>query len=479
LEATATEVEATMAAATPAPGDKWLQGPIADVVLGGGLLYIPVLLLLLLGGPNARHALPFFVVPLVLLVCMNSHLGATLLRVYERPQDRHTYWFVAFYVSLVIGLVGLTGLVIPDVGSFFITFYLTMVPWHFTAQNYGVALILLRRHGVEITPVLKRFIYASFVLPFVLWILALHGAQPAGVEYSLVETSGTSFRFISVGIPGSVQGPAVILGILAYLWVLGECVLHVRRRASFRQLLPGGVLFLSQALWFAAPVIAAIFLQPNELGPFSPRSAGFTFVWVAVMHGVQYLWITAYYVKKERPGSKTPPFLAKSLLMGTAIYGLPVLILAPALAGRISYGGGIEIMLVAMISVHHFILDGAIWKLRDARIAQILIRGSEERGAPDAPSRPHWIKHVVLASGAVGVAIILLGTVEREYGVRRASDRGDVERLQTAAGRMRWMGRDDAATRAELGFLLGQQGDVVGAIREFERSIAIEPNAVA
>jgi hypothetical protein len=467
-----------MATASPTSSDKWLQGPISDVVLGGGLLYIPILLLLVLGGPDLRESLPLLLVPMILLVCMNAHLGATLVRVYERAEDRRNYAFFAIYVSLTVAAVGLASLFLPHVGSIFLTFYLTLVPWHFTGQNYGVALVLLRRHGVEIDLALKRTIYAAFILPFVLWILALHGARPAGVEFALVDTVGTQFQFMPIGIPGAIQGPAIIAAILAYLWVIGECFLRIRGQASFREVFPGAVLFVSQALWFAAPVVARIFVEPERLGPFSPSSAAFTFLWVSIMHGIQYLWITSYYVKRERPGTKTPQFIVKAMLMGTAGYGIPVLVLAPLLSGRVSYGG-LELILVATVSVHHFLLDGAIWKLRNTRIATILLRGADDAASAVSNSGRHWVKGLVLASGVLGVTFSLLGPAEQRYGVERALADGNIERVQAAAKRLQWMGRDDANLRAQLGFLLAQQSDTEGALREFERSNALEANALA
>jgi len=423
--------------------------------------------------------MPFFLIPLLLLIGGNAHVGATLLRVYERPEDRRAYSFFTVWVTLAIALVCSTSFFYPVMGSIVITFYLTIVPWHFTGQNYGVALVLLRRQQIEIDAGLKRVIHLAFVLPFVLWILALHGASPAAVEYAPLSAAGTHYRFISVGIPGVIQGPAIMLGILAYLWVLGECFLRLRGRGTFREILPGASVFLSQGLWFTAPVVAKILVAPEHLGPFAPSAASFTFIWVSLMHGVQYLWITAYYVKKERPGTRTSSFLARSLLMGTAIYGIPVVLLAPALAGRVTFDGGLELMLAAALNIHHIVLDSAIWKLRNSRISQILIRGSGD-AAPAAVSRSFpWIRTVVLASGIVGVTFTLWGAAERRYGIRLATARGDVDRVETAVRRMSWMGRDEATNHEQLGFMLGEKGDHEAAIAEFERSLAIQPSVTA
>jgi hypothetical protein len=468
-----------MAATGSVPRDRWLQGPVSDVVLGGGLLYIPILLMLFAAGPNPRGLMPHLLVPLLLLIGGNAHVGATLLRVYERPQDRRAYSFFTIYVTIAIALVCATSFFVSSLGSFVITFYLTIVPWHFTGQNYGVALVLLRRQEVEIDAGLKRFIHLAFVLPFVIWILALHGAEPAAVEYAPLNAAGTHFRFISIGIPAVIQGPAIMLAILSYLWVLGECFLRMRGIGTARQFLPGAAVFVSQGLWFTAPVVAKILVAPENLGPFSPAAASFTFIWVSLMHGVQYLWITAYYVKKERPGTKTAAFLVRSLLMGSALYGLPVVVLAPILVGRVTFDSGLLLMLAAALNIHHIVLDSAIWKLRNARISKILIRGAGESDPAAASGGVRWVRAVVLASGVAGVVFTLWSDTEKRYGIQLASARGDVERMETAVRRMRWMGRDNPYTRLQLGFMLGERGDEAGALAEFERSLALEPNATA
>jgi hypothetical protein len=469
---------ATIPGAGIAPGNRWLQGPVSDVVLGGGLLYVPILLLLLFGGQSVRDAMPFFAAPLLLVLFSSPHLGATLLRVYERPEDRYAYSFFAFYVTFAIMVICAASFFVPGVGSYFITFYLTIVPWHFTGQNYGVALVLLRRQGVEVPPDLKKWVHAAFVLPFVLFLLALHGTERTSVEYAPLTASGTHFEFISLGIPGWFQGPAVILVTLAYFFAIGECVRQLRHRGTTAQLLPGAGVFFSQALWFAAPVIAAILVTPENLGPFSQNFAAFTFSWISVMHGVQYLWITNYFVKKERPGETSPRFLMKAMLMGSAIYGLPVLIFAPVLVGRTSFVG-FELMLAAALNVQHVVLDSAIWKLRNARIARILLRGrGEERSASTRIGTP-WVRGLLLASGAIGIAFTLWAPAEREFGIRRASERGDIERMQQSLKRFRWMGRADAALHTDIGYQLGRNGDEAAALRMFERSNEIRPSVVA
>jgi hypothetical protein len=329
-----------------------------------------------------------------------------------------------------------------------------MVPWHFTGQNYGISLIFLRRAGVDVSPSLKRFIYAAFTIPFVLWILALHSDVPGTAEYAPLGTGGTVYEFHSVGIPSAIQAPAVWLAAVVYLWVIGECVLGMRRRASLSVCLPTLALMFTQSLWFALPILVHFFAIVEPIGPLAPGSAAYTFVWISLLHAAQYLWITTYYVRRERPGTRTLPYLTKSLLAGSALYGFPILLLAPGVAGRLPYDSGLFLMVAGALNLHHVMMDGVIWKLRNTRIASILIGGSDVQPAEAGRPNP-WFGRLVWASGAVVVVLTVAGTLEAEYGVGRALAASDVDRLAVAANRLKWM----------------------GAIREFDRSLALRPTA--
>ena len=69
--------------------------------------------------------------------------------------------------------------------------------------------------------------------------------------------------------------------------------------------------------------------------------------------------------------------------VGAALWILPALLFAPGALGDLPYDAGLLVMIAAAVNVHHFILDGAIWKLRDGRIARILIRDPAQRGEPE------------------------------------------------------------------------------------------------
>jgi hypothetical protein len=469
---------AAMSAASPSRSP-WLHGPTSDLLLGAGLLYVPVFAALAFAGDAFRAALPVGLMPLLFVVLNGPHVGATLLRVYERAEDRQRYRLFAVHLTLAIAALFVAGLYVPLLGSLLITLYLSVVPWHFTGQNYGIALVFLRRRGVPISREHKGLLYLSFVLTYAMTLIALHAAGVTAI--APVDPSGTVYTLLKLGIPNVVAlGLLVLLGS-AYLMALARVGVGLARVAPLRDLLPAAAVVLSQATWFALPIaIQAFASDPAGLGPLAPANYVYTGLWVALAHAVQYLWITTYYAKHQREATASLPFLVKAALAGSAIYGIPLLLFLPGALGRVPYDAGLFAMIGGALNLHHVLLDGAIWKLRSGPIANILIRGGGEGEAlaPAAPWRAtRWLGAAALASGALGVALTVLSTVEFEFGFLRAAQRGDLPRLEQAARRLTWLGRDNADLRGEIARLRLQQGDVAGSVASLEHSARLLPTA--
>ncbi len=106
----------------------WLFGPIPDLFLGSGLLYLVILVVLIVGGATAQGAIPTHFFAYAILLCSGAHYGATLLRVYEHADERRTYR--NFTVHMTVLMIGILMAVLhsPFWGSIFITIYLTWSP---------------------------------------------------------------------------------------------------------------------------------------------------------------------------------------------------------------------------------------------------------------------------------------------------------------------------------------------------------------
>ncbi|MBC8186875.1 MAG: hypothetical protein H8E78_01525, partial [Proteobacteria bacterium] len=150
-----------MAAASAGNQNSWVFGPIPDLLFGSGLLYLVLISGMIVGGDAARESISPVWGSLLILIVSGAHYGATLLRVYEHRAERDTYRIFTVYGTFAMLAMLVGALYSPMAGSLLISLYLTWSPWHYTGQNYGIAVMFLRRRGVELAPATKRWLYAS------------------------------------------------------------------------------------------------------------------------------------------------------------------------------------------------------------------------------------------------------------------------------------------------------------------------------
>jgi tetratricopeptide (TPR) repeat protein len=454
-------------------GGGWLWGPRLDLLLGAGagyVLSIPPLVLLGLAGVSSW---PVAAAALFALLVSGPHYGATILRVYDRREDRRRYALFAVWTTLLLGALFAAGLRSPLLGSLLVTLYATWSPWHFSGQNYGLALMFLHRRGVAVEPSTKRLIYASFVLSCALSLLVLHGERSVLTYASVPIARDSVYRFLSLGLPRGLVQVLAPATALAYALALAGAAALLLRRARPRDLGPAAWLVLTQALWFAVP--GALSLFANAL----PQGLAFTVVWISAAHGVQYLWVTSYYARREDPSLRLGPYFARALLAGSAVTIFPALVFAPGLLGSVPWDVGLAILLFSVVNLHHFVLDGAIWKLRDGRVAKLLLR-SAESDAPAAtlPAPPRsGFRPAMAALGIVSLAVAGFDVWEREVGVNRAG--GDLDRVLRAAERLAWIGRDAPGIHTQVARILARSRRPDEAAAEYRRSLELYPTAEA
>ena len=477
-----------MAAVLPQTRQRWLYGPVWDLMLGCGGLYFVMFVVLWASGPPILQVVSQGLIPLALLVTAVPHYGATLLRVYERRDDRRTYAIFAVWATVLVWASFVWGVYDRTVGNILVTIFLTWSPWHYSGQNYGVGLMLLGRGGVRVTPLAKRFIWASFLSSWLLVVFATHGAFGGGSSYAPTVTGSLTesvYVFVPLGIPIVLLQPLMITTALAYFASLVGAFVLLRREGSWGQLSPMVGVMLLQGLWFSVPVLfRAASLAENVL-PLSAQYQGYTLLWIALGHSIQYLWVTTYYATTSKTGARPMLYWVKAFLAGGALFAIPVFLFSPDAFGVYSFESGLGVLIAAAVNLHHFILDGAIWKLRDGRIARILLRRNEAlTAAPPAlaPTRSFARAATWSVVGALGVSYAVfsgVGAWEMEYGFRRAMDPPNVERMRIAARRLFLVGHDHPTLHLNLGVLAVRAGEVETARREAERSLALGPSVQA
>jgi len=452
----------------------WLYGPLPDLLLGCGLGYAILAAALLSWGPAIQSVLPFDLLPFVLLFTGAPHYGATLLRVYEKKEDFRKYLFFSLFASGLVWALFCGGVYNRALMHVLVTLYLSWSPWHYSGQNYGIAIMLLLRRGLAIPAPAKRLLHASFTLSFLLALLGMHGAGSA----VYVPGDGEPVQFLRLGIPDRIFGAAHSLVLVLFIAATAGTFYQLKRRGSWRDLVPVVAMTLTQSLWFVVPEILGRWpdLLPGG-GPFGPGNAAYTFAWVAVFHMVQYLWVTSYYAEGSKLSLRHGTFYVKALLAGSAIWAIPALLFAPTVLGAVPFDGGLGVLLAAAVNLHHFILDGAIWKLRDGAVARLLLRArgaTVDRGQAENPAVRGLsrLRYAAWPVGAASLAVLYVASWLSLFGVERAYEANDLEGLKRAAGRERWIGREGHRTKTYLALLEAGTGDLAGAISSGEGAVA-------
>ena len=456
----------------------WMFGPIPDLLFGCGLAYAGVFALQCVAGPELRSLVPLGVLPIAALLVSTPHYGATLLRVYDDAQERRSHAWVAIWGTLALCAMFWLGLRSEAVGRLVVTLYLTWSPWHYTAQNYGVALLLLRKRGAAPSAAAQRWLYASFLISFALAFLSLHG-NPAPA-YAPDGFSGYALDARTLGIPAWLRDPAIVLGSSAWLGTAGVAALLLGRAAGLRALLPALCVVASQSLWFVLPVITRNFSLLAGVEPLGLEHAQYAFLWVALAHAAQYVWITASFAEATERSSNARRFYVRALVVGSAAWSAPALLFAPGVLGRLPFDAGLGVLVAALVNLHHFMLDGVIWKLRDRRVAEPLLRAAPapHSSAPIAlPRRPARLAIGVF--GALSLGISLVGAYELNVEAARSFERGDLARLELAERNLRWIGRASPELQTKIGLLRLREQQLDGAEQAFDASLSLHPTAAA
>jgi tetratricopeptide (TPR) repeat protein len=401
----------------------WLYGPWLDLVVGCGAWSVPLLLLSYFSIASSTRAWSVAFYALALLFNY-PHYMATIYRAYHRAEDFQKYRVFTLHTTALILLTGVLSHFWLGILPWIFTIYLTWSPWHYSGQNYGLFMMFARRAGANPGKTERGALYGAFIASYLILFLGFHTGP-----------SSDTF-FVSLGIP-PVVGRWGQIGLGAIFVALSTYGLsQLVRGIGWLKLLPCLTIFSSQFLWFLLP--AAMSLIKGIGIPQSRYSSGV----LAVMHSAQYLWITSYYARREASegsGRSWRPLTYFGVLVAG---GIALFVPGPWLASRVFHHDFSASFLIftALVNLHHFILDGAIWKLRDGRIASLLLSSRDRltNTASEAGGKLSaawgWFSGSTASAHSlrVGAALLLLvwGTVDqtRHYLALRSDDVRDLQR---------------------------------------------------
>jgi tetratricopeptide (TPR) repeat protein len=389
-----TEPEAARTEQLSGGSSPWIYRPWIDLIVGCGAWSAPLLLLAnyISSGSTRSWSFAFY---FLALLFNYPHFMATIYRAYHSYDEFTKYKFFTVHVALLLACAGLIAHLWYPLLPWIFTLYICWSPWHYTGQNYGLLMMFARRAGLSPTESERQALHLSFIASYLMLLFSFH-TGPSGDPLIL-----------SLGLPARFTFPArAILGLF-FLAASGWALSSLGRRGTWKSLLPSITLVTTQLLWFLLP--AAIELLSGREAPQTRYSSGI----LAVLHSAQYLWITSYYQGKEARAAGQTSWSFHRYLLTLVAGGIALFIPGPWLVSRLFHADFAASFLTftALVNLHHFILDGAIWKLRDSKIATLLL-GNKDDAAKSAvtPTRTallfQWFAGSTLPARVLRLAIV-------------------------------------------------------------------------
>jgi hypothetical protein len=272
---------------------------------------------------------------------------------------------VTLVAPLGLALLALAALRSPTgFAPYYFLAYLVWSGYHYSGQSLGVALLYPLRQGAPLSPVEKRLFAAPL---YASWLFSLAGFfQPGAPGRNLVHVE------VLGRLPGLRVDRLVLLatGVLTLATLAGPLWVGLRRRHLSSQTPPlpaasYGVL-AAQLAWFG-------------WGAFDPLFAALA---VPALHSLQYLTITSFHAL--RPVAP-PDRMATAVRYAVVVLGIGAVVAVGAAA--VMRRTGVDPTLAAatvatFVNLHHFLLDGRIWRLRERRVREPFVDGATGSRAP-------------------------------------------------------------------------------------------------
>lgn len=346
-----------MSSANSSRGPYFVNAPVDLLVIGGASVLSYAALRVFHSG--ARDPWVWQLAGWLVWVVNWPHFSATSYRLYRSRSNIEQYAMTALLIPLLV-LAGLgASFAYPDsIAPFFVKLFLIWSPYHFSGQTLGITLLYARRSGFQIHRwerlALSCFIFGTYFRQTVQAEVSTNGSQYYGIQYP-----GLGLPFWSVSVANAVM----VAGVGAFT------VFLLMRWFRERQTPPAIVFVpaLAQFIWFVAGSGYAAF---NEFVPF--------------FHSLQYLLIAWSMQLGERlaQGGFEPSRHAVwreslrwgglNFLGGAFLFWLLPRVFAWGSGANLAFATGV---VLAAVQIHHFFVDGVIWKLRARKVGEPL-RGS-------------------------------------------------------------------------------------------------------
>ena len=395
------------------------------------------------------------------------HFMATIYRAYHTRGNFEKYKILTLHVTLLVVLTGVLLHASYRLLPWVFTLYICWSPWHYTGQNYGLLMMFARRSGATVTQSERRWIHAAFVASY---LMLLASFQTGGSSDPLV---------LSIGLPAKFTLPARLLLGAAFAVFAYIGFRRLIYRSGVGAMAAPLTLAVTQFLWFVVPTLLE--LDSAYQIPQTRYSSGI----LAVLHSAQYLWITSYYQQREARAAGQSSWRMVGYFLTLIAGGIALFIPGPWLVSYIFHFDFTTSFLIftALVNIHHFILDGALWKLRDSHVASLLIDpcAKTEAGGTGVARKQNPVSSVSPARASrlwsppafrialVGLLFLWGGAEQIRFAF--GTNEGNLSALRSASR----LNPYDSMVEARIASAEGKAGHRDRAIAELTHAVAINP----
>lgn len=279
------------------------------------------------------------------LMFVGPHYAATYRRAFTSRLILRAHPVVTLVVPVLLAGAAAAAIAWPrSVGVPFFALYVIWSGYHYSGQSLGLAMLYPLRQGARLDSSEKRLVALPLYASWLLSLLGLFRLDVAARNPAYELTRQALFR---LPMPAWVLAAAAA-AVAASLSAVALLAYRRRRRGTP---LPRAVwsVVLAQVAWFS-------------LGLWNPF---FNIVLVPIFHGAQYLAITSWHQTRGRSGAVFAGYALTVLVLGLVIN--PGLMMV---AGHVRGEAAVAAAAVlSFVNLHHFLMDGRIWRLRDRRVA--------------------------------------------------------------------------------------------------------------
>lgn len=278
---------------------------------------------------------------IIVHVFNDAHVGATWVRLYSSKETRQRFRSQSLWLALALAVIAATSLFVPAVSSTVMKIYMVGVIQHYIAQAYGLAMIYCGRNNFFMSPTTKRLLKTTF-LTLTLWICAIQ-LSPQQVTFYFIETP-----YLNI-FP--VWSLIIFRGLFFISLILFSAGL-LREAVEAKRMPPWTFLFMLVSV-FVFMVVGVKVPMLWLVGP-------------SLFHASQYLVVSGEFVMREK-GIQA----RRELFKNSFAYTVSVVILGYfgyQLLPDVLLTSGFQTSMAAVfapMSIHHFLADRAMWRLRD------------------------------------------------------------------------------------------------------------------